>query len=161
MDALPPRLRTAAPVSWLAEQLPAGLDSRRRHVETCRAELVWARADWLKITGTAEGWEEAWLPHEQAAAWLIAVWGHVQPVEDRLRQGLERLSRQRTAGWDLASALGDVEAYRLELKSLWRCFATALAGYCSARAKVGCTEPASGWRRQNARIASNLRRKAS
>jgi hypothetical protein len=141
--------------------VPCGLGIRRRQIETCRAELVWARADWLEITGLAEGWQEACLPHEQAAARLVAVWGHVQPLEDRLRQGVDRLRLQRAAGWDSSPTLGDVESYRLELKALWRSFAITLAGYCSARAKLECTDSASGWRRQNARIASKRSRKAS
>src|SRR6187401_3571906 len=71
------RDRTAAPAPWLAARL-TGLAGRPRLVEACRAELVWARADWLEIGGRRglahRSWDEVLLAHEQAAARLLAVW---------------------------------------------------------------------------------------
>lgn len=161
MDTARFRPRTAAPADWLAAQPHPDLAGRRRLVETCRAELTWARADWLEAAATAEGWQEACLPHEQAAARLVEVWGHLHPREDRLRQGLERLRAQRRSGWPWQGALADVQRYRQERRGLWRAFLAAASAYRDQRAKAGCTVSASGWPRQNERTASNLWRKAS
>lgn len=135
-----PRPRTAAPAAWLAAQPHPALDPRRRLVETCRAELVWARADWLEATGTAEGWPEACLPHEQAAARLVELWGHLHPLEDRLRQGLARLSARRRAGWPWQSTLADVQRLRDARRVLWRAFLAAAQDYRERRAE-GCATP--------------------
>ena len=61
------RPRIPAPADWLARQIRQirpDLDPRRRVVEACRAELVWARADWMELALTAEGWHDGCLPHE-------------------------------------------------------------------------------------------------
>ena len=127
------RPRTAAPAAWLAAQPHPELDRRRRLVETGRAELVWARADWLEVAATAEGWQEACLPHERAAARLLEVWGHLHPLEHRLRQGIERLRAQRRAGRDGQATIGDVQRYRRERRPLWRAFLAAAADYRDRR----------------------------
>lgn len=136
MDAACPRSRPrlAAPAAWLVAQSHPALDRRRRLVGTCRAELVWARADWLEARGTAEGWQEACLPHEQAAARLIELWGHLHPLEDRLRRAIERLRARRDAGWPWQSTLADLRRYRSERRALWPAFLAAAAAYRSARA---------------------------
>ena len=89
MDTAFLRDRTAAPPAWLAARL-TGLARRRRLIETCRAELAWARADWQEIGArrglASECWDEALLPHEQAAARLLALWGVLDPLEHRLRE---------------------------------------------------------------------------
>src|SRR4051794_18519013 len=100
MDTAFRRHRIPAPAAWLAAQPHPDLDDRRRLVETCRAELVWARADWLELAATSDGWPEARLPHESAAARLIEVWGYLHPIEHRLRRGVERLRAQRRASQD-------------------------------------------------------------
>jgi hypothetical protein len=158
---IPLRPRIAAAPAWLAEQRPPGLDSRRRLVETCRAELVWARADWLESAAGQDGWQDACLPHEQAAAAVVEVWGELHPVEHRLSDCHKRLAIQRAAGWDLSGTLDDIRHESRAAERLRKAFLIAAAGYRSARAKLGCTESASGWRRQKARIASNLARRAS
>jgi hypothetical protein len=159
MGILRPRL-AASPV-WLADQLPPGLDHRRRVVETCRAELVWARADWLEAAAGQEGWQDACLPHEQAAAEVVEVWGELHPVEHRLHDYIKRLGVQRAAGWDLTGTLEDIRHDSRAAERLRRAFFAAAGRYRSARAKLGCTDSASGWPRQKASIASNLARKAS
>ena len=129
----PLRSSTAAPAAWLAAQPHPALDPRRRLVETCRAELVWARADWLEAAGTAEGWPEACLPHEQAAARLVELWGHLHPLEDRLRKGLARLRARRRAGWPWQSTLADVQRLRHVRRALWRAFLAAAQDYRERR----------------------------
>jgi hypothetical protein len=131
MDTARLRCRTAAPADWLAAQLHPALDARRRLVETCRAELAWARADWLEATATAEGWPEACLPHEQAAAHLLEIWGRLHPLEHRLLQGLERLDARRRAGWRWQATLTDVQRYRLERRGLRHAFLAATEDYRS------------------------------
>ena len=155
------RPRVAASPAWLAGQLPPGLDPRRRLVEACRAELVWARADWLEAAAGQEGWQDACLPHERSAAHLVEVWGELHPVEHRLSDTFKRLGAQRAAGWDVSGTLEDIRHDSRAAERLRRAFRAASARYRSARAKLGCTVAASGWPRQKARIASNLARKAS
>jgi hypothetical protein len=167
----------------LARRLPAprhrltaaarDLGARRRLVEICRNELAWAREDWLRVAAEfglagdphphdgAPAWEAARLPHERAAARLLNVWGHLHPLEHRLAEAVARLRAQRAAGWDIAGTLEDVAWYRREGRKLRRAFLAAAADYWHQRAKVGCVDRASGWRRQNASMASNRWRKAS
>jgi len=164
MDTAFLRDRTAAPPAWLAARL-TGLARRRRLIETCRAELAWARADWQEISArrglASECWAEALLPHEQAAARLLALWGVLDPLEHRLREARARLDAQRDAGWDCAGTFEDVQRYRHERDALLPAFRAAAADYEAQRAKLGSTISASGWRRQKARTVSNLWRKAS
>ena len=132
-----PRPRLAAPAAWLATQPHPALDRRRRLVETCRAELAWARADWLEATGTAEGWPEAPLrAHEQAAARLVELWGHLHPLEHRLHKGIERLRARRRAGWPCQSTLADVQRLRRARPALWRAFLAAAGEYRQAAASA-------------------------
>jgi hypothetical protein len=148
--------------------------ARRRLVEACRGELAWAREDWLRIAGQlglaadprdrhddSFVWEATRLPHELAAARLLNIWGHLHPVEHRLREAIARVRAQRAAGWDATATLDDVTWYRRERRKLVQAFLAAATEYRSQRAKVGWIVSASGWLRQNARIASNLWRKAS
>lgn len=134
MDTARLRPRTAAPAAWLAAQPHPALDRRRRLIETCRAELAWARADWLEAAGAAEGWPEACLPHEQAAARLVELWGHLHPLEDRLRQGVARLRARRRAGWPSPSTLADLQRQRRARRTLWRAFLAAARDYRDRRA---------------------------
>ena len=169
------RHRSPAPARRLTSRTPE-LAGCRRLVETCRAELAWAREDWLEIAGRlgiavdgrderwgAPAWEADRLPHEQAAARLLNVWGHLHPIEDRLRKSLRRLKAQRRARWGdhAAATLGDLHWYRAERGRLWRAFLAAAADYRRQRAKLGWSVSASGWLRQKALIVSNRRRKAS
>src|SRR6476620_175241 len=106
------RHRASAPARRLAGRAP-DLSRCRRLVETCRAELAWAREDWLEIAGRlgiavdprdqrwgTPAWQADLLPHEQTAARLLNVWGHLQPTAYLLRKSLRRLKAQRRAGWD-------------------------------------------------------------
>ena len=150
------------------------MGARRRLVEACRGELAWAREDWLRIAGElglADDpherlddnfiCEAARLPHEHAAARLLNVWGHLHPIEHRLSETIARVRAQRAAGWDATATLEDVAWYRHERRKLVQAFLEAAAEYRRQRAKVGWIVSASGWLRQNARMVSNLWRKAS
>ena len=165
--------RLPAPSQRLIDRTP-GLGARRRLVEACRAELVWAREDWLRIAASLglaadpresrDGgllWEAARLPHELAAARLLNVWGHLHPIEHRLRETIARVKARRAAGWDTAATLEDVAWYRRERRKLVQAFLETAAEYRRQRAKVGWIVSASGWLRQNARMVSNLWRRAS
>ena len=165
--------RLPAPSHRLIDRTP-GLGARRRLVEACRAELAWAREDWLRIAASLglaadprerrdDGfvWEAVRLPHELAAARLLNVWGHLHPIEYRLREAIARVKAQRAAGWDATATLDDVAWYRRERRKLVRAFHDAAAEYRRQRAKVGWMVSASGWLRQNVRMVSNLWRKAS
>ncbi len=156
-----------------------GSGARRRLIEACRGELAWAREDWLRIAGELglaadpherlddgqldDGfvWEAARLPHEHAAARLLNVWGHLHPVEHRLSEAIGRVRARRAAGWDVTATLEDVAWYRRERRKLVRAFLEAAAEYRRQRAKVEWIVSASGWLRQNARMVSNLWRRAS
>ena len=169
--------RQPAPGQRLTGRAPSpisALGARRRLVEACRGELAWAREDWLRIAGGLglpadprepfdDGfvWEAARLPHEQAAARLLNVWGHLHPIEHRLREGIARVRAQRAAGWDATATLEDVAWYCRERRKLVPVFQDAAAEYRRQRAKVGWIVSASGWLRQNARRVSNLWRRAS
>lgn len=172
MDSLLAR-RQPAPNQRLIDRTP-GLGARRRLVEACRSEVAWAREDWLRIAASLglaadprdshdDGlvWEAARLPHEHAAARLLNVWGHLHPLEHRLREAIARTRAQRAAGWDATATLEDVAWYCRERRKLVRAFGEAAAEYQRQRAKVGWIVSASGWLRQNARMVSNLWRRAS
>ena len=173
MDCLLARRLPAPSQHLIIDRTPDG-GVRRRLVEACRGELAWAREDWLRIaaeTGLAADpherhddayvWEAARLPHEQAAARLLNVWGHLHPVEHRLREAIARVRARRAAGWDTVATLEDVAWYRGERRKLSRAFHEAAAEYRRQRAKLGWIVSASGWLRQNARMVSNLWRRAS
>jgi hypothetical protein len=166
--------RLPAPARRVIDGLALPLAERRRLVEACRAELAWAREDGLRVAaefGLATdlhdrhdggiGWETTCLPHEQAAARLLNVWGHLQPVEYRLGEALARLRARRRAGWDVMGTLEDIAWYRGERRKLLRAFLEAAADYRRERAKLGWIVSASGWLRQNARMVSNLWRRVS
>jgi hypothetical protein len=172
MDRLLPH-RLPAPSHHLIDRT-SDLGARRRLVEACRSELVWAREDWLRIAGQlglaadprerhddSFVWEAARQPHQRGAARLLNVWGHLHPVEHRLREAIARVRARRAAGWDATATLEDVAWYRRERRKLVQTFLEAAAEYRRQRAKVGWIVSASGWLRQNARMVSNLWRKAS
>lgn len=141
MEHAPIARRVAAPADWLLGYLAPDLAGRARLVETCRAELTWARADGLASGADDEGWQDLLLPHERAAARLLDLWGHLHPLEHRLREGLRRLKAQRRAGWPNAAAtLADVQRYRTARRQLLRAFLDAAAGYRRKRVRSagGC-----------------------
>lgn len=115
---------------------------RQTIIEACRAELKWASADWRRITDSRPFDHEIEqdaaahrLPHEQAAAAVLNVWGHLHPIEHRIREGLIRLRAQRAAGWH-AHALGtvdDIRAYWLQRRAVSTTFHRAVTAYRAAR----------------------------
>jgi hypothetical protein len=136
--------------------IAAGADTeRRRVVEACRAELDWARADFIRIAGAtrldldldAEGregvplWEATRLPHEQAAATALNAWGHLDPIEWRARLCWKKLHPQRRAGtadWT-ARARATAKDLRWQLaarKKPRAAFAAAVAEYRRLRATL-------------------------
>ena len=121
--------RLPAPSHRLIDRAP-DIGARRRLVEACRGELAWAREDWLRVASELglpadpherldDGliWEAAHLPHEHAAARLLNVWGHLHPVEHRLREAIARVRAQHAAGRDASATLEDVAWYRRERRS--------------------------------------------
>lgn len=149
------RLRRRSAAS-LPHQACLETNARRELIERCRAELVWARAEWLEMAGPAEAqerdpanppWQAACLPHETAAMRLLNIWGHLHPLENRLRAAVQRLRAQRRAGWleRAAATLEDLKWYRRERCTLWRAFLVAAARYRAERAKLGWTVSAGGW----------------
>lgn len=172
MDRLLAR-RLPAPTPRPTDRTPEP-GERRQLVEACRGELAWAREDWLRIAASLGlaadprdrhddgfAWEAARLPHEHAAARLLNVWSHLHPVEYRLREAIARVRAQRTAGRDAAATLEDLTWYRRERRKLVRAFLEAAAEYRRRRAKIGWRLSATQWPRQNARLVTNFRHKAS
>jgi len=121
-------LRLPAPAAFLARRLdaidwrgaPPREGSRWWLVETCRAELEWAEADWRRLGGDAvelprpgrhsgqysgqysgpHPAEACRLPHEEAAARLVNCHLHVDVEAWRMRELLRRLPGQRQAAGD-------------------------------------------------------------
>jgi hypothetical protein len=105
--------RRIADIDWLAEAPCEG--SRWWLVETCRAELDWAWAQWRRLdpaAGTEDRGSrnpsrgnphpsETWrLPHEQEAARLVNANLHLDVANARIRELLVRLPGQRSAAAD-------------------------------------------------------------
>ncbi len=80
---------------------------RHTVIEGCKAELVWAVADWRRIH--PRGYEHerevealaasCHLPHERAAGVVLNCWGHLHPIEYRVRENIKVLRGQIKAGW--------------------------------------------------------------
>lgn len=123
-------------------------------VETCRAELEWAVAEWRWLAGDPDdkGWgphpSEPWrLPHEWAAARVVNCHLHLDVAQTRLAELVPRLRRQRAAS--LARCLAgsqsavhrlywadaaegterDVREYLARRRLAWHCFLAAAADY--------------------------------
>jgi hypothetical protein len=152
-----------APADFLARRLdaidwrgaPPGKGSRRWLVETCRAELDWAEADWRRLGGDAlsaprsgpHPAEASRLPHETAAARLVNCHLHVDGEGWRIRELLQRLPGQRQAAGDLsqsaayraswaavaAGAIADLADHRKRRAQAWRAFLAAALLYCRRR----------------------------
>jgi hypothetical protein len=138
---------------------PPAEGSRVWLVESCRAELEWAHADWRRLTGGAGDDDrrfgphpsEIWrLPHEAAAARLLNCQQYL--VGDNSRIGALRghlrsqrpaaLDRSQSAAYRLkwadaaAGALGDLRMYRARRVLAWRAFLAAAADYRQQRAAI-------------------------
>jgi len=132
-------------------------------VETCRAELEWAVAEWRLLAGDPDNGrsydrvsgphpsEEGRLPHERAAARVVNCHLHLDVAQWRLAELVPRLRRQRAAAlddgrpeshrlyWaDAARATAtDLGAYLVRRRLAWRCFLVAAADYRRLRAFEG------------------------
>jgi hypothetical protein len=161
--ASPARRRPADP-AFLARRLAAIAwreppSPRLRLVETCRAELEWAVAEWRWLSSDADdkGWwgphpSEAWrLPHEQAAARVVNCHLHLDVAQFRLGALVPRLRSQRAAALRLdqsasyrrrwadaaAGTERDVRDYLGRRRLAWRCFRAASADYLRLKAMIG------------------------
>jgi hypothetical protein len=163
-------LRLPAPDDFLARRLeaidwrgaPPRDGSRWWLVETCRAELEWAEADWRRLGGDAvepsrpgrysgpHPAEACRLPHEEAAARLLNCHLHVDVETWRMRELLRRLPGQRQAADDptqsaayraswtavAAGAIADLGDHRKRRAQAWRAFLAAASLYCRRRAAL-------------------------
>src|SRR5471032_865851 len=132
--------RQPAPPSYVARRLACIAWWRKPSprlwlVETCRAELEWAVAEWRQLAGDhpvdvggrsygrspgphpSEEWR---LPHERAAARVVNCHLHIDVAHWRLADLVPRLRRQRAAALDD----GRPEDHRLR----WADAATGTAG---------------------------------
>lgn len=122
---------------------------RARIIDACRAELAWATRRYrLSCAGVFthrpfdhELEQDAAahrMPHEKAAAVVLGCWGHLHPIEWRIRACILRLRAQRANGWH-ANALGtinDIRAYWLQRRAVSKAFHRAVKAYQAARAEV-------------------------
>jgi hypothetical protein len=164
---LPARQRRPADAAFIARRL-AAIDwreppsPRARLVETCRAELEWAVAEWRWLASDPDDrargrdWgphpSESWrLPHERAAARVVNCHLHLDVAQARLGQLVPNLRRQRASArrtnqdaihrlyWADA-AVGterDVREYLVRRRLAWRCFLVACADYRRLKALIG------------------------
>jgi hypothetical protein len=147
--------RQPAPPSFVARRLAriawgGTPPSRAWLVETCRAELEWAVAEWRLQAGDPDHRgpgphpSEEWrLPHERAAARVVNCHLHLDVAQWRLGELVRRLRRQRAAALDAErpddhrlywanAAVGtvdDVRGYLARRRLAWRCFLVAAADY--------------------------------
>ncbi len=155
--------RQPAPPSFVARRL-ACIAWRRAPsprlwlVETCRAELEWAVAEWRLLAGDPETGShgshpsEEWrLPHERAAARVVNCHLHLDVAQWRLAELVPRLRRQRAAALDhgrpeshrlywadaAAATAGDIGAYLVRRRLAWRCILVAAAEYRRLRGVIG------------------------
>lgn len=119
-------------------------------VETCRAELEWAVAEWRRLAGDPDVLpsgphpSESWrLPHERAAARVVNCHLHLDVALWRLCELGPRLRRQRAAAlddahpaatrlyWEEAArdTAADLRDQLARRRLAWRCFLTAAADY--------------------------------
>jgi hypothetical protein len=163
-------LRRSAPIDFLERRLeaidwrgaPPRKGSRWWLVETCRAELEWAEADWRRLGGDAvelsrpgrycgpHPAEACRLPHEEAAARLVNCHLHVDVETWRMRELLRRLPGQRQAAADptqsaayraswtagAAGTIADLGDHRQRRSQAWRAFLAAASLYCRLRAAL-------------------------
>jgi hypothetical protein len=146
--------RRLAAIAWHEPPSP-----RLRLVETCRAELEWAVAEWRWLSSdpddSGRDWgphpSEAWrLPHEHAAARVVNCHLHVDVAQFRLNALVPKLRDQRAAALRLdqgtsyrlywadaaTSTEGDVREYLRRRRLAWRCFRAASADYLHLKAMI-------------------------
>jgi hypothetical protein len=131
-------------------------------VETCRAELEWAVAEWRLLAGDPDSGrsydrhsgphpsEEGRLPHERAAARVVNCHLHLDVAQWRLAELVPRLRRQRAAALDhgrpedhrlywadaAAATAADLRGYLARRRLAWRCFLVAAADYRSLKGLI-------------------------
>jgi hypothetical protein len=160
--SLPARQRRPADPGFIARRL-ATIDWREppsprvRLVETCRAELEWAVAEWRWLASDADDrdWgphpSESWrLPHERAAARVVNCHLHLDVAQARLRELVPKLRGQRNSAlrekqnaahrlyWADA-AIGterDIRDYLVRRRLAWRCFLVACDDYRRLKALI-------------------------
>lgn len=139
----------------------AAKPGRQTVIEACRAELDWSRADFTRMSRFFDSHVEQYdgphpeqayrLPHEQAAARVLNCWGHVQPLEQRIREASVTLKAQRQAANDAtqsnayrnswAVAAGHtahgLAAMLKTLRHNYPIFLKAVRDYRAARAELG------------------------
>jgi hypothetical protein len=117
-------------------------------VESCRAELEWAVAEWRLLAGDTEDYgrshvygrsnvrdfgshpSEEWrLPHERAAARVVNCHLHLDVAQSRLAELVRRLRRQRAAALDH----GRPEAHRLQWADAAAATTGDMRGYLARR----------------------------
>jgi hypothetical protein len=152
-------MRRRAATDWVKWGLaPPAEGSRRWLVETCRAELDWAEADWRRLGGDPfevsrhgpHPAEALRLPHERAAARLVNCHLHMNAETWQIDDLRRRLKSQRKAALDTTQS----EAYRTdwaeradaskhELQTrrrrraiAWRAFRSAASHYRRLRAAL-------------------------
>jgi len=162
---LPLALRQPADASFLARRLaaiawgegPPSPRSRAWLVETCRAELEWADAEWRRLAGDPDerAWgadprQAWWLPHEYAAARVVNCHLHLDTDLWQLRKLRPRLRGQRRAATDgtldaarrlywadaAARTLDDYRGHLARRRLAWRCFVPAAVEYRRRRALI-------------------------
>ena len=145
--------RRLACIAWRGAPSP-----RLWLVETCRAELEWAVAEWRLLAGDPEPRghgshpSEEWrLPHERAAARVVNCHLHLDVALWRLAELVRTLRRQRAAAVDggrpeshrlewaeaADATAGDIGAYLVRRRLAWRCFLVAAADYRRLRGVIG------------------------
>lgn len=157
--------RPALPGFLARKAIASGRTSARAQlIETCRAELAWSVADWIRLSGTGANHDARYdgphpaeahrLPHERAAATVLNVWGHLHPIERSIHDltrrptGTLRAQRQAAAAdrytesqrYDWArraeATLDDLRWYWAERRKLMGRFWVAAAEYRTARTVV-------------------------
>lgn len=122
---------------WIwRKQLAAGAVLGRRSVYVaCKAEVDWA----TRHGGVGQEWGLGVIAgspsHVRAANAVVNAWGHLQPVEHRIRAGWARLHAQRRAGWDTTETAADLRWYLAERRKLAKRFDELSAVYHEKRAE--------------------------
>jgi hypothetical protein len=155
--------RKPAPPSFVARRLACiawgrAPSQRLWLVETCRAELEWAVAEWRLLAddpddrGPGPHPSEEWrLPHERAAARVVNCHLHLDVAQWRLAELVPRLRRQRAAALDgsrpevhrlywadaAVATVGDLRSYLVRRRLAWRCYLAAAADYRRLKGLIG------------------------
>ena len=158
-----PAVRQPAAAAFIARRLDRVAwteppSTRAWLVETCRAELEWAAAEWRLHAGDPDHRghgphpsEAARLPHERAAARVVNCHLHLDVAEWRLGELVPRLRRQRAASrddarpetdrlyWsDAANATeADLRDCHARRRLAWHCYLVAVADYRRLAEPVG------------------------